>query len=141
MGPVVHSGLGQGLGVSLGVKLSDPEKTVVALEGDGSFNYNPIHACFGLSQEYQIPFLTVIFDNQSYAAMKQHTAFYPDGYSVKQGRFYGVDIPRPDYVKLAETFDGYGELVENPANIKSALIDTLEHTKNGSLALLDVVIK
>jgi acetolactate synthase-1/2/3 large subunit len=141
MGPVVHSGLGQGLGVSLGVKLSDPEKTVIALEGDGSFNYNPIHACFGLSQEYKIPFLTVIFDNQSYAAMKQHKSFYPDGYSVKEGRFYGVDIPRPDYVKLAETFDGYGELVEDPANIESALLDTLEHTKNGSLALLDVIIK
>jgi acetolactate synthase-1/2/3 large subunit len=141
MGPVVHSGLGQGLGVSLGVKLSDPEKTVIALEGDGSFNYNPVHACFGLSQEYNIPFLTVLFDNESYAAMNQHKVFYPDGYAVREGRFYGVSIPRPDYVKLTETFGGYGELVEDPANIKSAILDALEHTKNGSLALLDVLIK
>jgi acetolactate synthase-1/2/3 large subunit len=141
MGPVVHSGLGQGLGVSLGVKLSDPGKTVVALEGDGSFNYNPVHACFGLSQEYQIPFVTVLFDNKSYAAMKQHSMYYPEGYSVKEGRYYGVDIPKLDYVKLAEAFGGYGEVVNDPAEVESALLRALEQERNGRLALLDVIIK
>jgi acetolactate synthase-1/2/3 large subunit len=140
-GPVVHSGLGQGLGVSLGVKLSDPGKTVVALEGDGSFNYNPVHACFGLSQEYQIPFLTVLFDNKSYAAMKQHSRYYPEGYSVKEGRYYGVDIPKLDYVKLTEAFSGYGEVVEDPAEVESALHRALEEERNGRLALLDMIIK
>jgi acetolactate synthase-1/2/3 large subunit len=141
MGPVVHSGLGQGLGVSLGVKLSDPGKTVVALEGDGSFNYNPVHACFGLSQEYQIPFLTVLFDNRSYAAMKQHSMYYPEGYSVKGGKYYGVDIPGPDYVKLTEAFGGYGEVVEDPAEVESALLRGLEQERSGRLALLDMIIK
>jgi len=140
-GPVVHSGLGQGLGVSLGVKLSDPGKTVVALEGDGSFNYNPVHACFGLSQEYQIPFLTVLFDNMSYAAMKQHSRYYPEGYSVREGRYYGVDIPKLDYVKLTEAFGGYGEVVEDPAQVESALLRALKQVRSGSLGLLDMVIK
>jgi acetolactate synthase-1/2/3 large subunit len=141
MGPVVHSGLGQGLGVSLGVKLSDPGKTVVALEGDGSFNYNPVHACFGLSQEYEIPFLTVLFDNKSYAAMKQHSMYYPEGYSVKEGRYYGVDIPKLDYVKLTEAFGGYGEIVEDPGEVESAFLRALEQERNGRLALLDIIIK
>jgi len=141
MGPVVHSGLGQGLGVSLGVKLSDPGKTVVALEGDGSFNYNPVHACFGLSQEYQIPFVTVLFDNKSYAAMKQHSMYYPEGYSVKEGRYYGVDIPQLDYVKLTEAFGGYGEVVRDPGEVESALLRALEEERNGRLALLDMIIK
>jgi acetolactate synthase-1/2/3 large subunit len=141
MGPVVHSGLGQGLGVSLGVKLSDPGRSVVALEGDGSFNYNPVHACFGLSQEYQIPFLTVLFDNKSYAAMKQHSMYYPEGYSVKAGRYYGVDIPKLDYVKLTEAFSGYGEVVKDPAEVESALLRGLEQERNGRLALLDMIIK
>jgi acetolactate synthase-1/2/3 large subunit len=141
MGPVVHSGLGQGLGVSLGVKLSDPGKTVVALEGDGSFNYNPVHACFGLSQEYQIPFVTVLFDNKSYAAMKQHSRYYPDGYSVREGKYYGVDIPKLDYVKLTEAFGGYGEVVKDPAEVESALYRALEEERNGRLALLDMIIK
>jgi acetolactate synthase-1/2/3 large subunit len=141
MGPVVHSGLGQGLGVSLGLKLSDSGRTVIALEGDGSFNYNPVHACFGLSQEYQIPFLTVLFDNKSYAAMKQHSMYYPEGYSVKEGRYYGVDIPKLDYVKLTEAFGGYGEAVEDPAEVESALLRALEQERNGRLALLDMIIK
>jgi len=140
-GPVVHSGLGQGLGVSLGVKLAEPERTVIALEGDGSFNYNPVHACFGLSQEYQLPFLTVIFDNAAYAAMKQHARYYPEGWSVKKGRYYGVDIPKPDYVKLSKAFGGYGELVEDPGEIESALVRALEKVRNGRLALLDVILK
>jgi len=140
-GPVAHSGLGQGLGVSLGVKLAKPDKTVIALEGDGSFNYNPVHACFGLSQEYGLPFLTVIFDNLSYAAMKQHSRFYPEGWSVKEGRYYGVAIPKPNYAKLAEAFGGYGETVEDPSEIRPALLRALENVKEGRLALLDVILK
>ena len=140
-GPVVHSGLGQGLGVSLGVKLAEPERTVIALEGDGSFNYNPVHACFGLSQEYELPFLTVVFDNASYAAMKQHARYYPDGWSVKEGRYYGVEIPKPDYVKLSEAFGGYGEVVEDPGEVESALVRALEKVRNGRLSLLDVILK
>ena len=36
------SGLGQGLGYALGVKLALPERTVVVTIGDGSFMYNPV---------------------------------------------------------------------------------------------------
>ena len=36
------SGLGQGLGYALGVKLALPERTVVVTMGDGTFLYNPV---------------------------------------------------------------------------------------------------
>jgi len=141
-GPVAHTGLGQGLGVSLGVKLVNPGKTVIALEGDGSFNYNPVHANLGLSQEYDLPFLTVIFDNLSYAAMKQHARFYPKGYSVRGDRYYGVyQKPKPDYAKIAEAFGGYGETVEDPSEVKPSLIRSLKEIGRGRLALLDIVLK
>ena len=141
-GPVAHTGLGQGLGVALGAKLAEPEKTVIALEGDGSFNYNPVPACFGLSQEYSLPFLTVIFNNQGYAAMKGHARYYPEGWSVKHDRYYGVGTkPGPRYEKLAEAFDGYGETVEDPSDVKPALLRGLSHVKNGKLALLDVILE
>jgi acetolactate synthase-1/2/3 large subunit len=39
------SGLGQGLGYALGVKLALPERTVVMTIGDGSFMYNPGRPC------------------------------------------------------------------------------------------------
>lgn len=135
------TGLGQGLGVALGLKLANPDKTVLALEGDGSFNYNPVHACFGLAQEYHLPFLTVIFDNRSYAAMKGHRRYYPDGWSVRTDTYYGVyKEPKPDYAKLAEAFGGYAETIEDPSEVKPALIRALDQVEKGSLTLLDVIL-
>lgn len=141
-GPVAHTGLGQGLGVALGVKLANPDKTVIALEGDGSFNYNPVHACYGLAQEYNLPFLTIILNNQGYAAMKQHTSYYPGGWSERMDRYYGVYMrPRPEYVKIIEAFGGYGETVEDPAELEPSLTRALDELKENRVALLDVILK
>jgi len=128
--------------VALGVKLAHPEKRVIAMEGDGSFNHNPVPASFGLSQEYGLPFLTVIFDNLSYAAMRHHSRFYPEGWSVREGVHHGVQMrPKPDYPKLAEAFGGYGEVVEDPSEVRPALLRALEEIDEGRLALIDVVLK
>lgn len=140
-GPVAHTGLGQGLGVALGAKLAAPKKTVIALEGDGSFNYNPVHACLGFAQEYAIPILTIIYDNQSYAAMKHHPRYYPEGHAVRSGRIYGVYAkPKPDYAKLSESFGGYGEEITDPSEVKPALLRALQQMKKGKHALLDVIL-
>lgn len=141
-GPVAHTGLGQGMGIALGVKLAEPDKTVIALEGDGSFNYNPVQACFGASQEYEIPFMTIIFNNACYAAMKGHARYYPNGHSVKENIYYGVGCgPAPKYTMLAEAYDGYGETVEDPSEVKAALLRGIKEVNDGRLVLLDVKLK
>jgi acetolactate synthase-1/2/3 large subunit len=140
-GPVAHTGLGQCLGVAVGVRLAEPGKTVVALVGDGAFNYNPVLAAFGAAQEHGAPFLTVIFNNGCYAAMKAHARFYPEGYSVRHNRYYGVSCgPSPDYSGVAEAFGGYGERVEDPSEVRAAIARALEAVRDGRLALLDVVL-
>src|SRR6266480_1795118 len=48
---------------ALGVKAAHPERPVVALIGDGSFNYNPVTAAFGAAQEHRLPILIVLFNN------------------------------------------------------------------------------
>ena len=138
-GPVTHTGLGQGLGVALGVKLATPKKTVIAFEGDGSFNYNPVPAAFGAAQEHNIPFLTVLFNNSCYAAMKGHARYYPKGYSVTQNQYYGVGCgPTPQYGKLIEAYDGYSETVDDPSDVKKALERVIKETRAGKASLLDV---
>jgi len=138
-GPVAHTGLGQGMGVALGVKLAKPEKTVIALEGDGTFNYNPVLAAFGAAQEYQLPFLTIIYNNSCYAAMKGHARYYPDGHSVTQNDYFGVGcVPTPHYAKLIEAYDGHSETVEDPSEVKRALLEALKKTWKGQVSLLDV---
>src|SRR4030095_5091509 len=42
-----QGGLGQGLGLSLGIKLGKPERQVVSLVGDGALLYPPVLSCLG----------------------------------------------------------------------------------------------
>ena len=134
-------GLGIGLGLTLGVKLALPRRPVVALVGDGSFLYNPIIPSLGLSKEYNLPILIVVFNNSNYSAMKRsHLDFYPQGDAVTSGVFHGVDIPGPSYSQLVEPFGGYGERVEDPGKLKEALQNALAAVNSGRMALVDVVL-
>ncbi len=134
-------GLGTGLGLALGVKLAIPQKPVVVLVGDGSFLYNPIIPSLGLSRDYNLPLLIIIFNNGSYSAMKHsHRQFYPQGVADTSGIFHGVSIQGPNYAQLAELFQGYGERVEDPRKLNSALQNALEAVNSGKVALLDVVL-
>jgi acetolactate synthase-1/2/3 large subunit len=141
-GPIAHTGLGQGLGVALGVKLAEPGKKIIALEGDGSFNYNPIPASLGASQEYKLPILIVIFDNQCYAAMKHHERYYPEGFSVRNEIYYGVPChPKPDYQKFAEAYGGYADTIEDPSRLIDGLEKAFSELEKGKLVLLDVLLR
>jgi acetolactate synthase-1/2/3 large subunit len=138
----LSGGLGLGMGIALGVKCATPDKLVMALIGDGSFNYNPVLAALGFSQEYRLPTLTVLFNNQGYLSMKRGVQqLYPQGWAVKTNTFYGSPItPRPDYAAIARAFAGYGETVEDPEGIRSALQRALEAVRGGKAALVDVVL-
>ena len=136
-----NGGLGQGLGLALGVKLAKPDQPVVALMGDGGFLYNPVTQCFGVAGEANLPFLTVLFNNRGYEAMRgNHLAYYPDGVAARSDIWHGVHIPGPDYAKLVEPFGGYGERVEDPAQLARALRNGLDAVNEGRVALIDVVL-
>jgi acetolactate synthase-1/2/3 large subunit len=140
-GATASAGLGQGLGVALGLKLAHPNKTVIALEGDGSFHYNPVIPAFGLAQEYNLPFLTIIFNNQAYAAMKHHSRYYSNGYAVSTETYYGVpQKPKVEYTKILEAFNGYSAIVDDPDDIQSVLQQAISQVKKGRLVLLDVML-
>jgi len=134
-------GLGQGLGLALGAKLAKPQQPVVALMGDGGLLYNPVVQSFGVAGEANLPFLTIVFNNGNYEAMRSnHLHFYPDGAAVSSGIYHGVHIPGPDYAKLVDPFNGYGERVEDPSKLKQALKNGLAAVNEGKIALVDVVL-
>ncbi|MDX1483961.1 MAG: thiamine pyrophosphate-binding protein [Alphaproteobacteria bacterium] len=137
-----QGGLGQGIGLSLGVKLANPDRPVATLIGDGAFLYNPVLQSFGASRDFSLPILVVIFNNRKYAAMQNmHHRMYPDGTAVDTGTYFGTFINGPDYVKVADSFGGYGEQVEDPEALPDAIRRAQEAVAGGRIAVLDVVIE
>jgi acetolactate synthase-1/2/3 large subunit len=136
-----QGGLGQGLGLSLGLKLASPERLVVTLIGDGGFLYNPVLQSFGAARDFSLPIMVVIFNNGKYAAMQNmHKRLYPTGTAVESDMYFGTFINRPDYVKVIEAFGGYGDRVESPDLLVAALKRGHEAIRSGKTALLDVVV-
>ena len=136
-----QGGLGQGLALSLGVKLARPDQPVVALMGDGAMLYNPVLASLGAARDYGLPIMAVIFNNRRYASMRgSHLKVYPEGVAAREGRFYGVNINAPDFVQIAESFGAHGERVEDPDRLETALEVGLSATQAGKTAILDVAL-
>jgi len=133
-------GLGLGMGMALGLKCASPERPVVALIGDGSFNYNPVLAALGFSQEYGQPMVTIVMNNAGYLSMKRGiTALYPEGWAARTNNFPGWAIsPNPRYAELAKAFDACGETIEDPADIEPALRRAFEAERSGRSTLIDV---
>ena len=135
-----QGGLGQGLGLSLGIKLGKPERQVVTLIGDGAFLYNPALGSLGAARDYNLPTLTVVFNNKKYAAMQDmHLKMYPDGIAAETDVYHGTHINAPSFVKVAESVDGYGETVADPEKLQDALKRGLEANRNGKPAIIDVI--
>ena len=134
-------GLGMGLSLALGVKHAQPGRPVIATIGDGAFHYNPVAACFGASQELDLPIMVVLFDNAGYLSQKTDVVtYYPQGSAVQTGRFAGTAItPRPEYAKLAEAYGGCGEKVTSPRDVAAALERGLEQAQK-RLALIHMVL-
>jgi thiamine pyrophosphate-dependent acetolactate synthase large subunit-like protein len=133
-------GLGTGTGTALGVKAANPKRQVLCLIGDGAFNYDPGLAALGVCQEHNLPILIVLYNNYGYHSQKSGVPrFFPNGFAVKNQDFIGISInPSPDYAMIARAFDGYGEKVEDPSEVRAALQRGLKAVAAGQMALIDI---
>ena len=124
--------LGTGLPTALGVKLARPKDMVVCVIGDGAFNYNPVPACLGLAQQYGVPILVVICNNQGYVSQEWNLyKYFPSGYALRDNNPYGRVIePTPDYAAMAPAFGAHGECVTEPASIGTG--DPPRHCRSGT---------
>jgi acetolactate synthase-1/2/3 large subunit len=135
------SGLGQGLGYALGVKLALPDRPVAVTIGDGSLMYNPLVPTLALADEHDLPLLILVFNNSQYAVMKHfHKRFYPDGAAVGDDDYYGVNIKGPKYEKAAAMVGGYSQRVEDPAELRDALEAAYASVRAGKTAILNLIM-
>ena len=68
---------------------------------------------------------------------------YPDGWAARTNCFPLSDLePTVRYEKICEAFGGYGERVENPAQMEPALKRALHAVQNENRqALLNIICK
>jgi acetolactate synthase I/II/III large subunit len=138
----VQGGLGQGLPVALGAKLALGSRLAVLTVGDGSWLYNPVLPGLMASAEHGLPLLVVIFNNGSYASMKNnHLRSYPEGAAARTGRFRGVDLSaQPDAAAVATAAGAAGITVRSTGQLTPALDKAIATVRGGQTAVVNVLL-
>lgn len=134
-------GLGSSVGAGIGAKIAAPERQVITAVGDGSYMFNVPSACHFVQRAESAPTLTIVSNNAQWFAVRNATkVMYPEGRAASANSLPVVDLtPSPDYSKLVEFCDGYGEKVEDPAELPKALERGLKAVDNGDPAVINVV--
>ena len=137
-------GLGWGLGAALGAKLAAPERTVICCVGDGAYIFGSPTAAHWVARAHDLPVLFVVFNNRAWTAVKRAVgSVVPDGWAIRTGNKVMSELdPAPEYQMICQASGGYGERVEEPAELPAALGRALHAVRSERRqALLNVVCK
>jgi len=116
--PAGFGTLGCALPGAIGSKLALPDRSAVALVGDGGFMFTVNELATAVEEKLTIP--VIIWHNHSYAMIR-------DG-MIKRGiPEIGVNPRAPDFIKLAEAFGCPGCSVANNAEFQHAMHDAMKH--------------
>jgi acetolactate synthase-1/2/3 large subunit len=137
-------GLGWGLGAALGAKLAAPDHSVICCVGDGAYIFGSPTASHFVSRAYNLPVLFVVFNNQTWNAVKRAVQTYAsDGWAVRTDSMPLTALePSPDYEMICRASGGHGERVEDPAALPDALRRGLRIVKDEKRqVVLNVICK
>ncbi|MGP4052206.1 thiamine pyrophosphate-dependent enzyme [Streptomyces sp. 2A115] len=115
--PGYQGTLGYGYPSALGVKVGNPDRAVVSINGDGGFCWNMQE--LATARRYGIGVTAVVFNDNAYGNVRRIQA------DEFEGRFIGSDLTSPDFVRLAESFSVPAVRAETPARLAGALKDCL----------------
>ncbi len=124
--------MGYALPAAIACKLASPERSVVAICGDGGF-YMSLHELSTAVQE-GAPVLVCIFNDGALGTIKHHQR------RLYGGRFISVDLENPDFAALAETFGCCGLDVEKPSQLGPSLKEASRAVRGGQPAVVNIHI-
>ena len=115
--------LGWEISACTGAKLANPDKEVVGIVGDYSFQF--LIEELAVAAQYKIPFVLVILNNAYLGLIRQAERGYSMDYEV-QLSFENINAPEigdygVDHIKAAEAFGCVGARVFNPHDIAPTL--------------------
>lgn len=121
--------MGFALPAAIGAKFGAPERTVVAIIGDGGVQMTIQE--LGTIMQTELNVKILILNNQFLGMVRQWQQLFHDK------RYSFVDIASPDYVMVAKGYGIAGQKVSKRENLEQALSTMLNH--NGSY-LLEVMV-
>jgi acetolactate synthase-1/2/3 large subunit len=104
--------MGYGVPAAVAMKALHPERSVVAINGDGDFLMNGQE--LATAMQYKLPIIAVVLDNSTFGTIRMYQEReYP-------GRVSGTDLVNPDFAAMAKSFGGFGATVTKTAEFTAA---------------------
>ena len=120
--------MGVGGGFALAAQVKNPDKRVIALEGDSAFGFDGME--IEVAARYGLPITWIIFNNNGIGGG-------PPAFIEGRPPPVGAYVPDARHDMLIEAFGGKGYRVNTPEELRAALQEAL--TSDGP-TLIDVVI-
>jgi acetolactate synthase-1/2/3 large subunit len=121
--------MGFGLPAAIGAKFGAPERTVIAIIGDGGIQMTIQE--LGTIMQTEVNIKIVILNNEFLGMVRQWQQLFHDK------RYSFVDITSPDYIMVAKGYGIEGQKVSERGNLRNAIKTMLDH--EGSY-LLEVMV-
>ena len=111
--------MGFALPACIGAKFGAPERTVIAIIGDGGFQMTLQE--LGTIMQTDVNVKIIILNNQFLGMVRQWQELFHDR------RYSFTDIKSPDFVKLANAYNINGQSISQRDKLKEALKEMLDH--------------
>lgn len=109
--------MGVGLGLAIAAAITEPERKVVAVQGDSAFGFSGME--FEVACRYKLPITVVILNNNGIGVGLEDTDTEPV--------MPWVYTAKARYEKVAEAFGGKGWFVERLSDLRPALDQAMVH--------------
>ena len=122
--------LGVGAPFAIAAKLLHPERPVFVIQGDGSFGFNGMD--FETALRFKLPMVVVVGNDAAWGQIKlpQIQLFGPE-------KSPATTLAPTRYDRIVEAMGGYGEHVNDPAQIRPALERAVA---SGTVACVNVML-
>ncbi|MGV9848265.1 pyruvate dehydrogenase [Streptomyces sp. NPDC003442] len=127
IGSFTHGSMANALPQAIGAQFMDRRRQVISMSGDGGFTM--LMGDFLTLVQYDLPVKVILFNNSALGMVELEML-------VSGLPAHGTGYHNPDFAQIARAAGVYGERVEKPKRLRSALRAALQHK---GPALLDIV--
>ena len=139
--------MGYGFPGAIGAQIGNPDKTIIAISGDGGMQMNLQEFATAVLEE--LPIIVCVFNNTKLGMVRQwQKLFYGKRYSMtclgcgSKGKEHCGEskCPQyvPDFVKLAQSYGAKGIRVKKSEEIEAAFLEASKETKLPTLIEFEI---